>query len=237
MKLNKVLRHPEKEEIIRRLRDEGESVKSVERWLKQKHPKSKRLQISYMTLQKFRKEYLDVHGQVLEDIKKAKQDRDQETRKMENQMVVNNSTSYMEKINEIADGELNVTRKLLELEKLISSRMEYYYNVLSQGGSLKEDKVFLEYIDRYKSILQDWKKYVEGMADQRIEHNVSIKVINDQVGVVKGVIFEVLEEMNQPELIPIFIEKVNRKMARLEYDSNEYKHYQDIIDVEPEQIS
>ena len=37
---NKVLRHPDKEDIIKKLLS-GESVKEVERWIKEKHPRSK----------------------------------------------------------------------------------------------------------------------------------------------------------------------------------------------------
>lgn len=230
MATNKVLVHPERKEIIRRL-TEGESVKSVERWLKSKHPKSKRLQVSYMTLQKFRKEYLKLEGKVLDDIKQAKAERDETTRSMETQMIIANAPSYIEKINEIADSELDVTRKLLELEKILSSRLEFYYNEIANGGTIKEDKIFLDYIDRYKGVLQDWKKYVEGVADQKIEHNVSIQVVNDQATILKEVIFETLREINQAELIPVFVSKLSTKMGQLEHGSEKYNMYKDVIDV------
>ena len=32
------------------------------------------------------------------------------------------------------------------MDKLVTSRLEYYFNLLQNGGSLKEDKIFLEYI-------------------------------------------------------------------------------------------
>ena len=69
---NKVLRHPDKEEIIKMLLN-GESVKEVERWIKKKHPRSRRLQISYMTLQKFRAENLNLKGDVLDGLCAANQ--------------------------------------------------------------------------------------------------------------------------------------------------------------------
>ena len=64
----KVLVHPDKEEIIKQLL-EGSSVKSVESWIKDKYPRKKRMHISYMTLQKFRSEHLNLRGEVLDDIK------------------------------------------------------------------------------------------------------------------------------------------------------------------------
>ena len=64
----KVLNHPNKEDIIKKLL-EGSSVKEVEAWLKDKYPRRKRLHVSYMTLQKFRAENLNLKGDVLDDIK------------------------------------------------------------------------------------------------------------------------------------------------------------------------
>ena len=71
METNKVARHPDKDEIIKMLLN-GESVKQVDAWLKKKYPKKKRLHISYMTLQKFRSEHLNIKGDLLEDIKLKK---------------------------------------------------------------------------------------------------------------------------------------------------------------------
>jgi hypothetical protein len=175
---SKVLNHPDKEKIIEKLL-EGESVKEVELWLEKKYPRSKRLHISYMTLQKFRSENLDLKGEVLEDIKNKKAEVDKKTQEIETRMIIQSTNAYKEKIDEIASSELDVTRRLLEMDKLVNSRIEHYYNLLeSGGGSVKEDKVFLEYINTMKSLMQDWKKYIEGFADQRIDHNININVIN-----------------------------------------------------------
>jgi hypothetical protein len=230
----KILNHPDKEEIISKLIS-GESVKEVEAWLKKKHPKAKRLQISYMTLQKFRSENLNLKGDVLEDIKNTRTEIINDSKSAEIKAVLAASSAYQEKINEIATSELDVARKILEMDKLISGRMEFYYNALVGGNSsnIKEDKVFLEYIAAYRALLQDWKKFVEGVPDKTIEHNVNINVINEQVGVLKNIIFEVLQEM-APQLIPVFIDKVNTKLNIADYDSQQYKGYIGAIDVEPE---
>ena len=129
-------------------------------------------------------------------------------------MIVANSSAYQDKITEIASSELDVTRRLLEMDKLINSRIEYYYNILSNGGTFREDKIFLEYINTMKGIMQDWKKYIEGVADTKIEHNINISVINDHAAVLKESVLEVLSEMS-PELIPVFIDKVGQKTRNL----------------------
>ena len=182
--MSKVLRHPDKESIIKKLLS-GDSVKEVERWLKTKYPRTKRLHISYMTLQKFRSENLDLRGDVLEEVKNRRSDADKDAIESEAKMIIASSSAYQDKISEIADAELDVTRRLLEMDKLINSRIKYYYNLLSDGGTIKEDKIFLEYVNTMKGIMQDWKKYIEGVADKKIEHNINVNEITIQIRTTK----------------------------------------------------
>ncbi len=228
--MSKVLRHPDKESIIKKLLS-GESVKEVERWLKTKYPRTKRLHISYMTLQKFRSENLDLRGDVLEEVKNRRSDSDKEAIESEAKMIIASSSAYQDKISEIADAELDVTRRLLEMDKLINSRIKYYYNLLSDGGTIKEDKIFLEYVNTMKGIMQDWKKYIEGVADKRIEHNINVNVVNEHASALKMAVLDVLSELN-PELIPIFVNKLNIKMNELSFNDDILDVRGEIIDVD-----
>jgi len=216
---SKILNHPDKERIIEKLLS-GESVKEIETWLEKKYPRSKRLHISYMTLQKFRSENLNIKGEVLEDIKNKKTEIDKKHLEIETKMIVQNSNAYQKKIDEIASSELDVTRRLLEMDRLVNSRIEYYFNMLETGGSIKEDRIFLEYVNTMKSLMQDWKKYIEGFADKKIEHNININIVNEHAKILKETILEILREMD-PKLISIFVEKLNYKMKKLDI-------YQDI---------
>lgn len=223
METNKVARHPDKDEIIKMLLN-GESVKQVDAWLKKKYPKRKRLHISYMTLQKFRSEHLNIKGDLLEDIKMKKKTDDLISSEAELKLAVSNSSEYQNKINEIVSNEMDVQRKLLEMEKLISSRMEFYYNAVAAGGNIKHDRVFLEYLNMMRSIMQDWKKYIEGFADKKVEHNLNVNIVNDQINIMKEVVIDVLRDMD-PALVLIFMEKLNYKMSGLKHDSPEYNQY------------
>ena len=227
---SKISRHPDKNEIIKKLLG-GEPVKKIEAWLKQKYPRTKRNHISYMTLQKFRANHLNIKGDLLEDIKNRRHQDDIDAEKNEIKVSLLNSSEYQKKIEEIVSNEIDVNRKLLEMEKLISARMEYYFNIVSAGGNMHNDKILLEYINSMRSILADWKKYVEGVADKTIEHNVNIQVVDTQVKVLKESMFEVLKEMD-PQLILVFMDKLNKKMQMLNYDSPEYNNY--LIDIRDE---
>jgi hypothetical protein len=210
----KILNHPDKEMIIQMLL-EGESVKGAEAWIKEKYPRKKRLHISYMTLQKFRAEHLNLRGEVLDDIKNRRTEINKEESEEKARAVIRGSSAYLQKIDEIANTEIDVSRRLLEMDSLISSRIEFYYNALQNGGSIKEDKIFIEYINAMKSIMQDWKKYIEGFADQKIEHNINVNVINEQARVLRESVMEVLYDLN-PELVPVFISSLNRKLTNSE---------------------
>ena len=214
----KVLNHPDKEELIKKLL-EGESVKGVESWLKDKYPRKKRMHISYMTLQKFRTEHLNLKGEVLDDIKNRRVEVSKEASEAEARMIVKNSSAYRQKIEEIASGELDVTRRLLEMDSLVNSRIEYYYNVLQTGGTIKEDKIFLEYINTMKSLMQDWKKYIEGVADHKIEHNININVINEQARILRESVMDVLSDLH-PELVSKFVSRLNSKLSGFNSDLN-----------------
>ena len=139
----KILNHPDKEDIIKKLL-EGDSVKSVEAWLKKKYPRTKRLHVSYMTLQKFRGENLNLKGDVLDDIKNKRTEVDKKALEAETKLVISSSSAYQKKIDEIASSELDVARRLLEMDKVIGSRIEHYYNLLENGGTtVRDDKVFI----------------------------------------------------------------------------------------------
>jgi hypothetical protein len=220
---NKVTRHPDKEEIIKKLIN-GESVKSIESWLKKKYPRSPRNHISYMSLQKFRSESLNIRGDILDDIKNRKKSDELISETAETKAAVMNSSEYQKKISEIVSNEMDVQRKLLEMEKLISSRLEFYFNVVANGGNIKQDRIFLEYLNSMRAIMQDWKKYIEGFADKKIEHNLNVKVIDDQIKIMQEAIIETLKEMD-PEFTLIFMEKLNLKVRSLQHDSPEYNQY------------
>jgi hypothetical protein len=225
----KILNHPDKEELIKKLL-EGDSVKQVESWLKDKYPRTRRLHVSYMTLQKFRGEHLNLKGEVLDDIKNRRTEVDKVATEAEARMIIKASSSYQQKIDEIATSELDVAKRLLELDSLINSRIEYYYNLLQEGGSLREDKIFIEYINTMKTLMQDWKKYIEGVADKKIEHNININVVNEQARILKEAVLEILQELS-PDLVSIFIDRLDIKMRQL--DGSNINHLQgEIIDVD-----
>lgn len=231
--LSKVLRHPDKEEIIKRLLN-GDSTREIETYLVEKYtkPTDKRYHISYMTLQKFRSEELNIKRDVLNDIKNRRANDDLIAFDHQIKSVVQNSTAYQDKLNEIVSNEMDMSRRLLEMEKLIAARMEFYYNQLASKTFDKDgDVIFLQYLNAMRSVMQDYKKYIEGFADKKIDHNINISVVDDQLKIMKEVVIDVLRDMD-PNLVLVFMEKINTKMVSLKHGTPEYDRYLQVIDVQ-----
>lgn len=232
-KLSKVIRHPDKEELIKRLLA-GESTREIEASLKAKYnkPEDRRYHVSYMTLQKFRSEELNLKKNIIDDIKNRRNNEDLISFNHQVKSVVKNSSAYQDKLDEIVSNEMDMSRRLLEMEKLIAARMEFYYNQLASGTFDKDgDVVFLQYLNSMRSVMQDYKKYIEGFADKKIDHNINISVVDDQLKIMKEVVIDVLRDMD-PNLVLVFMEKINTKMVSLKHGTPEYDKYLQVIDVQ-----
>ena len=144
----KILKHPDKEEIIGMLND-GESVRGIEANLKKKYPNNKSLWLSSVTLQKFRKDKLQLEGRVLKDLQEVGRSQKQQTEEKERQHTLETSNAYNKKLNEIVDSKLDVARKILQLDTVIESRMEYWFNAVSSGeeSASKGDKELRQFME------------------------------------------------------------------------------------------
>ena len=202
--MSKVLRHPDKEDIIARLIS-GDSVKEVDNWLKSKYPRKKRLHISYMTLQKFRSEHLNLRGEVLEDIKNKRSEVDKASAAAEAKMIIESSSAYQDKINEIASNEMDVTRRLLEIESLVNSRIKYYYDLLNNGSKF--------------SLFNTSQGVIES-PDKISKKNFKNKP-SKNIGIGDGVFV-----LNENEISKINPNKEEKKLFKKYLNSNDVEKYQ-----------
>lgn len=215
--MSKILRHLDKEEIIEKL-SEGESIRAVEKWLKEKYPTNKKLWVSTVSLQKFRKDNLQLDGKVLKDIQEASVVQNRAIEEQQRQVQLESTNAYQDKINKIAGTHLDVASKIMQLDSIIEDRMEYWFNSIKTGEADPKtaDKELRGFMDRQMALLQQYKKFVEGMSDYTVEHNVNITVMNEQITIIRDVIRDVIGEFN-PDLAMVFMEKLNNRLNNLEY--------------------
>ena len=99
--------------------------------------------------------------------------------------------------------------------------MEYWFNAIKSGDAAPQqaDKELRNYMDRQMALLQQYKKFVEGMADHTVDYNVNITVMNDQVSIMRDTIKDVLEELD-PEKAILFMDKLNNRLNQITYSSD-----------------
>lgn len=217
---NKILGHPDKEFIIESLNG-GMSVRELEAKIKEKYKDNKRLHLSSVTLQAFRKKYLKLDGKVLKDIQETGRIHQQVTEEQHRQQQLEQSDAYNKKISEIVDSKLDVSRKILQLDKIIDSRIEYWYNMVATGQepAAKGDKELRQFMDRQMALLAQYKKFVEGLADKTVDYNVNITVMNDQISMIRDVIRDCISEL-EPEKGMMLLEKLHSRINGLTYRPN-----------------
>jgi hypothetical protein len=213
----KLLKHPDCNEIVKRL-TEGGTIRDTNQWLKEKYWDKPRLILSTNTLQTYRKKYLKLEKKVIQDIRAAQKTEQTEITETARMKALESTSAYQDKINEIADTHLDVAQKILQLDAVIGDRMKYWYDAVKSGEESPgvADKELRQFIDRQMGLLQQYKKFVEGMADKTVDYNVNVTVLNDQIEMIKNVIKEVLMELDS-EVSILFMEKFNRKLANIQY--------------------
>lgn len=212
----KIMTHPQKNLIVKLLRD-GKGVRYVKKVLQEMFPNDKSKWLSVPTLQAFRKEHMKLEGDALDDVKKVARQKKNEKALSKEHTVVKSMTTYKEKLNEIVDLHIDIKRGLVGMEKLITSRLEAFFDSLSNGeGSIDREKLLQGYFDRYFMMIDKWAKYVDKVADYKVEANINVNVIQDQMAVLRQAVHELLQEMD-PELAIGFLNRLNTKVCDLTY--------------------
>jgi len=224
---NKIINHPCRDEITRKLTS-GESVRDISAWLADKYPATtqRHLRISPSSIQQFKRDHLNLTGQVLKDIKDASRQTKAIIKEEVTKDMVRQSTAYQEAIQAIAEEKLDVQRELVEVVHILKAKIEYFYNKLEmQDFSEKQEKAFQKYLDQMMHSLEAYKKYVEGHTETT-EHNINVNIVTDQVGLIRESVREILLDM-EPDMAVSFMGKLNGKMRNLSYNSEMHSQLYD----------
>lgn len=227
MSFGKILNHPSADLIIRKLSN-GESVREVSSLIEEMYPNNKKLHVSYLTLQRFRKEHLKIEGDALEVIKEATKEKhlEQETKKEHTQ--VKKFPSYKEKLQEAVNLHIDVKQQLASLHSLIMSRAEDLFDKLSLGQGTKSDEDNLQkYFNTYIIVLEKWAKYIDKIADYTVETNINVTVIENQMAILRESVWEIMREL-EPTVAVKFLEKLDQKMKNFQYKQDKKITFKEI---------
>lgn len=212
----KILSHPARNTIIRML-SQGQGIRTVARYLREKYPDDKKLHVSEPTLQKFRKEKLNIEGQALDAIKQAAKEKKAIKEEKKEDTKLRRLPAYKEKIQEAVDLQVDIRKELSELLVLVKSRTEDLFDKAARGEiTINEEANLQRYFQAWTTAIERWAKYIDKVADKTVETNVNITVIEDQMCVLREAIVETIQEM-APELKIKFLDKLSNKMTDLSY--------------------
>jgi len=209
---DKILKHPAREEIDKRLLA-GESVKEVEKWLKQKYSNQPKYWVNYMTLQSYRKHRLNLDGEILAEVKAERTQLISQERERKKQALVEQGQEYQAAKTQIAHQLLDSNNLILDLQDKIWERIQ----ILEQS-EIKEhlkDSVIVQYITQLRQLLIDYHKLLDDQdrAAARSQTNITIDVgkIQEEQRLLKEAIKETFLEI-APELLPSFLERLQQRL-------------------------
>ena len=215
--LKKILEHPDKDEIISKLII-GISHKDIHNWLKAKYTNvsESKFVISEKSIKAFQDSYLDIYNLIQEDISKSKQAVNTNTEEQLSLALQNNS-AYKNKMLELADKEIDVRKIISNLCIAIETRLAQVFDEIQEDPrniNTRVDRLLIEYADTLGNILEKYYKFTESPADQIVQHNVTLQVVDQHISVFHDVIKEVLSQMDL-ETSLYFMEVFNQKMEKL----------------------
>ncbi len=212
----KVANHPDKEYIIKLLTN-GYGVRKIAKILREKYPDDSKMHISECTLQSFRKNKLNIHGQALEKIKEVEFKKEEVVRTVKADKKIASSSVYKKKIKEAVNLHIDIRQEISELFILIKSRTEELFNKAAAGRvTINEEANLQKYFQTWMQAIERHAKYIDKISDKTVETNVNITIIEDQIHVIRSAVIETLNELD-PELRVKFLDKLNMKMTDLSY--------------------
>lgn len=215
--LKKFIEHPDKDEIISKLLI-GISSKDINEWLvgKYTNPAEKKFVISEKDLKGFQANYLDIYNMIRNDLVKTKQAMVNSTED-ELDLSLQNNITYRNKLMEGVDNEIDVRKIISNLARNIEIRLAQVFDQIQEDPrniNTKVDRLLIDYAEIFGNILEKYYKFTESPADQVIQHNVTLQVVDQHISVFHDVIKKVLSQMDLESSL-YFMEVFHEEMSKL----------------------
>lgn len=227
--LEKILQHPDKDEIISKL-ILGISPKDIYEWLAAKYTNisESKFVITEKSLKAFQANYLDIYNMIKKDLGATKS---AITTSTEDELIlsVQDNPTYKGMMVELASKEIDIKKMLSNMIMAVENRVAAYFDAAQENPrdlNTRNDRVLIELCDSLGANLERYNKLVLGAPDQIIQHNVTVKHIDEHVQVLQEAIRETLAEMDVETSLH-FIEVLTTKLTKLKSPLNK----QDSVDV------
>lgn len=215
--LKKIIDHPDKDEIISKLLI-GISPKDIHDWLQSKYTNvsESKFVVGEKSIKSFQDNYLDVYNIIQEDLAKSRTAIATNT-ESDIELSIKNLPAYKNILLQAANEELDIRKIITNLCVAIESRLAQVFDQIQEDPrniNTRVDRLLIDYTEVLGNILEKYYKFTEEPANQVVQHNVTLQVVDQHISVFHDVIKEVLSQMDL-ETSLYFMEVFNQKMAKL----------------------
>lgn len=218
--ISKLLEHPDKEEIINKLILDI-PVSDIVEWLKIKYEEADgKLILSQKSLQIFKDNHLDIYSAIKDDFLKTKNaiiNND-----IENvELLIKGNSTYKDLVVKTVGQELDLKQSIKQLCNVVETRLSQIFDRVQEDPRDvgKVDRVLIEYVREFGSLLEKAYKIVNNGPDQVIQHNITVQHIDQHINIFYEVIKKVLQKMDI-ESSMYFMELFNQEMAKIKDPNN-----------------
>jgi hypothetical protein len=219
---SKLLEHPDKEEIISKIMT-GSSHKSIADWLKIKYSlkEQSHLRLTSNFLKEFSDNNIDLFNQLRNDLSNVKSSNDKINKKI-SESLLNNKT-YKERLNELADSEIDIKRVITDTIFLIRGRVEQMYDIVQNNPeNTKPDYALIKWFETLLNATEKYQKIYAQPEGSVINNNITVNMIEQHSSVLQEAIRDTLSEID-PEIAFIFMDKLAKKLAKLEEPTDKFE--------------
>lgn len=222
--LDKILEHPDHEEIVSKL-VLGITPKDINEWLKAKYSSvnDNKLLISETALVNFKNNYLNIYSKIKADLSKTRTALTNNSIE-EIELSLQNNATYKSKMIQLATEEIDIKKMLTNMIVAIETRAAQIFDSIQEDPrniNSRNDRILREWFDTLGANLERFNKLVLGAPDQVVQHNITVQHIDAHVHVIQEAIRETLAEMDLESslrFMEVFTEKMNKLKAPGEKD-------------------
>lgn len=220
----KILEHPDKDEIISKLVI-GISAADINDWLKAKYTNvsETKFVLSEKSIKSFQNTYLDFYNDLKQDIVKVNGAIVSDS-KDQLDLAVKNNPSYQDALVKLANKELDIETIMAKMAINVETRMAQVFDEMMEDPrniNTKVDRLFVEYADILGNLLDKYHKWKEKpAADQVIQHNITLQVMDQHISVLHDAIRETFSQIDL-DSSQLFLELFNEKITKLKMPTSD----------------
>lgn len=208
----KIISHPDKDELVEKL-IAGVPVRQIEAWLRSKYAKNKKLQVSFVSLQSFRKNYLNIEAEALKELQKERRQLQVIKKQEQDQERVQKIQTYQAGLaNYVQSSLIDYNAEMLGLIDECKDGIRHLKDLNINKGLHLNHVAIAAYIGRLQDVIQMHNKMV---TDQEKRQGNKLEEDYEQLNKKMEILIEAVREafsQTNPEGLFTFVQLVKTKM-------------------------